>query len=156
MYAALDDGHDRSDMVQNRRSEMEDAADSDMPDLIYGDDFLPSRSVTTDRGVGTGTPTARGHHRGVARIVRGIEDLDKVSPGDVLVIPFSDVGWTPLFARAGAVVAESGGMLSHSSIIAREYGLPCVVSVEGALGIPDGGTIAVDGYRGTIILEQQE
>jgi pyruvate,water dikinase len=156
VYAALDDGHDRSDMVQNRRSEMEDAADYDMPDLIYGDDFVPSRSVTSDRGVWTGTPTARGHHRGVARIVRGIEDLDKVSPGDVLVIPFSDVGWTPLFARAGAVVAESGGMLSHSSIIAREYGLPCVVSVEGALGIPDGGTIAVDGYRGTITLEEQE
>ena len=90
-----------------------------------------------------------------ARIVRGIDHLDKVSSDDVLVIPFSDVGWTPLFAQAGAVVTESGGMLSHSSIVAREYGLPCVVSVKGAMRIPDGATITVDGCRGTITLEDQ-
>ena len=53
--------------------------------------------------------------------------------GDVLVIPLSDVGWTPLFAQAGAAVAESGGMLPHSSIVARTYGLPRVVSVAGNL-----------------------
>lgn len=155
VYATLDDGQDRSDVVWKRRSEMEDAVEYDMPDLIYGDDFVPSRGVAPDRGVWIGTPTARGHHRGAARIVRGIDDLDKVSSGDVLVIPFSDVGWTPLFAQAGAVVAESGGMLSHSSIVAREYGLPCVVSVEGAMRIPDGATITVDGYRGTVTLEDQ-
>ncbi len=155
VYATLDDGRDRSDVVWKRRCEMEDAVEYDMPDLVYGDDFVPSRGVAPERGVWTGTPTARGHHRGAARIVRGIDDLDKVSAGDVLVIPFSDVGWTPLFAQAGAVVAESGGMLSHSSIVAREYGLPCVVSVEGAMRIPDGATITVDGYRGTITREDQ-
>ncbi len=155
VYATLDDGQDRSHVVRKRRSEMEDAVEYDMPDLIYGDDFVPSRGVAPDRGVWTGTPTARGHHRGAARIVRGIDHLGKVSSGDVLVIPFSDVGWTPLFAQAGAVVAESGGMLSHSSIVAREYGLPCVVSVEGAMRIPDGATITVDGYRGTITLEDE-
>ena len=155
VYAALDDAQDRSTIVRERRSEMEEAADYDMPDLVYGDDFVPSRGVAADQDVWTGTPTARGHHRGAARIVGGIDDLDKVSSGDVLVIPFSDVGWTPLFAQAGAVVAESGGMLSHSSIVAREYGLPCVVSVEGAMRIPDGATVTVDGYRGTITLEDR-
>ena len=155
VYAALDDGQDRSAIVRERRSEMEEAADYDMPDLVYGHDFVPSRGVAADQDVWTGTPTARGHHRGAARIVGGIDDLDRVSSGDVLVIPFSDVGWTPLFAQAGAVVAESGGMLSHSSIVAREYGLPCVVSVEGAMRIPDGATVTVDGYRGTITLEDR-
>ena len=76
--------------------------------------------------------------------------------GDVLVIPFSDVGLTPLFARAGAVVAESGGILSHSSIIAREYGIPAVVSVPGACGLEDGTMMAVDGYTGDMqILDAQ-
>ena len=68
-------------------------------------------------------------------------------------MPYSDVGWTPLFARAGAVVAEAGGMLSHSSIVAREYRIPCVVSVGGAMRLPDGATVTVDGYAGTIVVE---
>jgi pyruvate,water dikinase len=70
----------------------------------------------------------------------------------VLVIPYSDVGWTPLFTKAGAVIAESGGMLSHSSIIAREYGIPAVVSVPSACQIAEETLVTVDGYRGRVIL----
>jgi pyruvate,water dikinase len=62
------------------------------------------------------------------------------------------VSWTPLFARAGAVVAESGGMLSHSSIVAREYQIPAVVSVEGAVNLPDGVLVSVDGFSGEVIV----
>jgi pyruvate,water dikinase len=101
-----------------------------------------------------GTPTSPGYYTGPACLVRGIEDFEKVKPGDVLVIPFSDVGWTPLFARAGAVIAESGGILSHSSIIAREYGIPAVVSVPDAMKLRDNQTITVDGYKGEIILSE--
>ena len=61
-----------------------------------------------------------------------------MAPGDVLVVPHSDVAWTPLFGRAGAVIAGSGGMLSHSSIVARERGIPCVVSLPDALRLADG------------------
>jgi pyruvate,water dikinase len=74
--------------------------------------------------------------------------------GDVLVIPYSDVGWTPLFAKAGAVVAESGGILSHSSIVAREYNIPAVVSVSGACRLLDDTVVTVDGYRGEVILHE--
>lgn len=70
----------------------------------------------------------------------------------MLVIPCSDVGWTPLFTRAGTVIAESGGIPSHSSIIAREYGMPAVVSVPGACQIPDGTPVTVDGQRGEIVV----
>ena len=87
-------------------------------------------------------------------MVRGIADFNRVEEGDIIVIPFSDVGWTPLFAKAGAVVAESGGMLSHSSIVSREYGIPCVVSVGGAMSIPDGSMAVVDGYRGIVTLQE--
>jgi len=69
------------------------------------------------------------------------------------VIPFSDVAWTPLFARAAGVVAESGGILSHSTIVAREYGIPCAVSVSDACSeIPDGATIVVDGTAGSVVV----
>jgi len=64
------------------------------------------------------------------------------------------VGWTPLFTRAAGIVAEAGGMLSHSSIVAREYGIPCVVSVTDAtVAIPDGATLIVDGVSGLVLVE---
>ena len=84
--------------------------------------------------------------------MQGLSDFEHLCIGDVLIIPFSDVGWTPLFARAGAVVAESGGILSHSSIVAREYRIPAVVSVSGACRIPDGAMVTVNGYTGDIMV----
>jgi phosphohistidine swiveling domain-containing protein len=138
-----------------RHAEMVAAEDLELPETIIGEDFVPrvraSAAVATIRGVGS----ARGTHRGIARVVRSLAGWDRVEPGDVLIIPFSDVAWTPLFARAGAVVAESGGMLSHSSIVAREHGIPCVVSAAGALAIPDGSLVHVDGYNGIVTIEQR-
>jgi pyruvate,water dikinase len=144
---------DRSDIVSGRRAEMEALRDASMPELVFGDDFVPSPGASDGRRMWSGKATARGHHRGPARVVEGLSDFDRVRDGDVLVIPYSDVGWTPLFAKAGAVVAEAGGMLSHSSIVAREYGIPCVVSVTGALEIPDGAIVVVDGYTGIVDVE---
>lgn len=141
-----------AERVVARRKEIESVADLEMPDVIYGDDFIPRPTDDTATSAWNGTPTARGHHRGRVCVVTGISDFDKVRPGDVLAIPYSDVGWTPLFAKAGAVVAEAGGMLSHSSIVAREYGIPCVVSVAGATRMPEGAIVTVDGYRGVITL----
>ncbi len=82
--------------------------------------------------------------------MRSREDFERVQKGDVIAIPYSDVAWTPLFARAGAVVAEAGGMLSHSSIVAREYGIPCVVSVSDACSLPENSLVYVDGYQGEV------
>ncbi len=144
---------DQRGRVQSRKAEIETAELLDMPETIIGDDFIPVRRQLDSTGTLTGVPTARGRYRGTVRLVNAIDDFDRVAAGDVVAIPFSDVGWTPLFARAGAVVAEAGGMLSHSSIVAREYGIPCVVSVRGALQIPDGATVVVDGYEGTVRID---
>ncbi len=141
-----------AELAASRKAEIESVRDVVMPEVVYGDDFVPSRAPADATEV-TGIPTSRGHHRGTLRLVRDTGDFSKVQPGDVIAIPFSDVGWTPLFARAGAVVAEAGGMLSHSSIVAREYRIPCVVSVAGALQLPDGATVTVDGYAGTVVVE---
>jgi len=123
-----------------------------MPDVIYGDHFTPAVAASPG-GILQGVATSRGRYRGAIRVVNGLADFDKVQDGDVLAIPYSDVGWTPLFGRAGAVVAEAGGMLSHSSIVAREYGIPCVVSVPGATRLEDGSIVTVDGYQGVVVVE---
>ena len=75
-----------------------------------------------------------------------------LGPDDVLVLMAADVTWTPLLLRAGAVVTETGGMLSHASIVAREFGLPCVACVEGATAIPEGALVSVDGAAGEVIV----
>jgi len=73
--------------------------------------------------------------------------------GDVLVTVTTTPAWTPLFAMASAIVTDLGGPLSHSSIVAREYGIPAVVATGiGTRRIQDGQTITVDGSAGTVIL----
>ena len=72
---------------------------------------------------------------------------------DILIVPFTDVSWTPLFAGIGGLIAETGGQLSHSAIIAREFGLPAVVNVKQATRlIREGQTVVVDGDRGCVFL----
>lgn len=144
-------------LVADRRAAVVAAEDLVVPDIVYGDAFVPRRREEVVRSTLTGHATARGSARGPARIVRGSADFGRVQRGDVLVIPFSDVGWTPLFSRAAGIVAEAGGMLSHSSIVAREYGIPCVVSVADAtVVIPDGATLLIDGASGVVLVEDPE
>ena len=79
-------------------------------------------------------------------------EFEQLQQGGVLVIPCPDVSLTPLFSKAGAVVAESGGILSHSSIVAREHNLPAVVSVTGACQLlTNGMTVLIDGYEGEVL-----
>jgi len=124
--------------------------DVPLPPVIYGDDPPPVAAATAEKLIGI--PTSLGHYTGRVAVVQGIQDFAKVQAGDVLVIPYSDVGWTPLFARAGAVVAESGGLLSHSSIVAREYNIPAVVSAEGATRLPDRTLVTVNGHTGEVLI----
>jgi pyruvate,water dikinase len=141
-------------LVALRRAEIAAAVDLVVPEIVYGDAFVPIRRGEVARATLAGIPTSRGSVRGPARVVRGTADFGRVGAGDVIVIPYSDVAWTPLFARAAGVVAESGDILSHSSIVAREYGIPCVVSVADACNrIPDGAEVVVDGVAGTVLVE---
>lgn len=145
---------DARGLVAGRRAEIAAAADLAVPEVVYGDAFVPVRRDDAARATLAGIPTSRGSARGTARVVRGTADFGRVEPGDVIVIPYSDVAWSPLFARAAGVVAESGGILSHSSIVAREYGIPCVASVADACRrIPDGAAVVVDGVAGTVRVE---
>jgi pyruvate,water dikinase len=141
-----------ADKITQRKAEIEQYEHIMLPDTIYGDDQPPVK-IGTDRRM-KGIPTSKGLFKGQVRVIRGVNDFQRLREGDVLVIPYSDVGWTPLFTKAGAIIAEAGGFLSHSSIIAREYEIPAVVSVQGACKLKDGTLVTVDGYQGDITLHQ--
>jgi len=137
-------------LAEGRSREMTRLEGVVLPSVIYGEEPPPVSQGTMD--VMEGTPSSGGYYRGKARVVRGLTEMRRLEEGEVLVIPYSDVGWTPFFHLAGAVVSESGGMLSHSSIIAREYGIPAVVSVPGAMRLVDGTILDIDGYRGRVMV----
>lgn len=100
-----------------------------------------------------GAACSHGRARGPARVLRRIEEAGRLRPGDVLVAPFTDPGWTTLFPHLVAVVTETGGLLSHAAVIARECGIPAVLAVPGATRlIPDGAVVEVDGAAGTVTL----
>ncbi len=100
-----------------------------------------------------GTAGAHGRATGRARVVRDPREGAALQPGEILVAPYTDVGWTPLFLVAAAVVTDLGGPLSHSCVVAREYGIPAVVSVHRATRrIRTGDRITVDGDRGLVVL----
>jgi rifampicin phosphotransferase len=103
----------------------------------------------TIRGVGA----SQGRITAPANVLRGSEDFGRMRPGEVLVAGITTPAWTPLFAVASAVVTDVGGPLSHSSIVAREYGIPAVLGTGVATRrIRTGQTIQVDGDAGTVTL----
>ncbi len=139
---------DYAAVIAERRREMETYRSVTVPPIIVGDQPPPIGQAAAD--ILHGTPTSRGRYTGRVRVVCGLQDFGKLQDGEVLVIPYSDAGWTPLFSKAGAVIAESGGILSHSSIVAREYNIPAVVSVPDACSLAIGTRVTVDGYSGEI------
>ena len=98
-----------------------------------------------------GAAGSRGFARGTARVIKTIADAHRLRPGDILVAETTAPPWTPLFATAGAIVADTGGVLSHAAVVAREYGVPAVVGTGFASkAIADGQTIEVDGDAGIV------
>jgi pyruvate,water dikinase len=98
-----------------------------------------------------GTPGSPGVAEGVVRVVREAAEFGRLQPGEVLVAPYTNPAWTPLFQQAVAVVVDSGGAMSHAAIVAREYGIPAVMGTgDGTRRLVDGTRVRVDGTRGLV------
>ena len=112
----------------------------------------PAEAPTAQRLL-KGLPVSAGVAEGPARVLLRADGPQKLLPGEILVAPYTDPGWTPHFLPAAGLVADMGGLLSHGSVVAREYGLPAVVNVGPATRIiRDGQRIRVDGDRGEVQL----
>ncbi|HEY9290456.1 MAG TPA: PEP/pyruvate-binding domain-containing protein [Microlunatus sp.] len=99
----------------------------------------------------TGTPASSGRAGGTVRIIRDSNDFGSLRSGEVLVCPYTNPSWTPLFQRASAVVVDTGGPGSHAAIVAREYGIPAVMgTVDGTSRLADGQQVTVDGDHGRV------
>ncbi|WP_235029996.1 PEP/pyruvate-binding domain-containing protein [Nonomuraea solani] len=152
--AALGGGGDLRDSVARRREAYQrERRRRHVPRVLLSDGTEPETlgESATD-GALTGTAASAGTVTGVARVV-----LDPVGahlePGEILVCPSTDPGWTPLFLTAGGLVMEMGGAMSHGAVVAREYGIPAVVGVPDATHrITSGQEITVNGAAGTVEL----
>jgi pyruvate,water dikinase len=144
------------EMVAARRAAMADDAKVVPPDTICGEYLATAPPEVAEgqrylAGIGSSPGTAQGYARIVRRPDQAPTDLGR---RDILVVPFTDASWTPLFFDLGGIVAETGGQLSHTSIIAREYGLPAVVSIRHATRlIQEGQALTIDGGRGRVYLD---
>ncbi|MFC5823563.1 PEP/pyruvate-binding domain-containing protein [Nonomuraea insulae] len=111
----------------------------------------PSGAADAPAATLTGTPGSHGTVTGTARIVRGPGDFARVRPGDILICPFTDPAWTPLLRIAAGVVTETGGVLCHAAIVAREQAIPAVLGIPNATSrLHDGTLITIDGTTGTV------
>jgi pyruvate,water dikinase len=144
---------DPRDVVLARRAEHERNAALDPPAIVFGrfePERCPPEVVDAKASLLRGIGVSAGVARGAARVILHAGE-EHVRPGEVLVAPFTDPGWTPYFVNAAAIVMDQGGLLSHGSIVAREYGIPCVVNVGPATRIlRTGQFVEVDGGRGEV------
>ena len=159
--AAIVDGESRHDLVERRREEHAINERRTPPEFVgkvpdkpsQGDRFdaPPVISTEADRLVGKGA--SAGVARGPARVTLTQDDFNRIQPGDIVVCPSSNPSWVPVFAIAGGLVTNTGGVLSHAAVVAREFGLPAVVGTgDATTKIPDGRLVEIDGTAGTVRL----
>ncbi len=161
---ARGDLSDRREVVVDRRASLArakatippEAIGSALPpeaasDILVSKFFGLGQDLPSDARVIRGIASSAGTATGTVKVVRTLDEAGKLEPGDVMVCHMTMPAWTPLFGTVSAVVADSGGVLSHCSIVAREYGIPCVTATRvGTRLLKDGQTVTVDGARGIV------
>jgi pyruvate,water dikinase len=151
-------GTDMRSIVQERHIMYEQELNRrHIPRVLLSDGTEPEASkaiAQTKEGALTGTPASAGSITGKARVI--LDPMNAhLEPGEILVAPSTDPGWTPLFLTAGGLVMEMGGSISHGAVVAREYGIPAVVGVlDATKRIITGQDITVDGSHGIVSIEK--
>ena len=140
--------------IESRRREYEKNLKLNPPRVVNGrfDPNAPAWPVANaDAKLLEGIAVSPGIVTGPARVILRADDHEQVLPGEILIAPFTDPAWSPYFITAAGLVVEQGGILSHGSIVAREYGLPAVTNVLSAARIiRTGDLVQVDGNRGCV------
>jgi pyruvate,water dikinase len=153
----LASGAELGEKIAGRKAEFHHNVTMMPPPVVVGEldpRTAPSVNEVAATRVLHGLAASAGVARGPARVVLHPHDGSRIEPGEILVAPHTDPGWTPYFLSAAGIVMDVGGMLSHGTIVAREYGIPAVVNVGSATRtIKTGQIVTVDGNRGVVTIE---
>ncbi len=141
-------------LVARRRSQLEQDRQHDpIPPLVYGN-APPPRERAPERApdkVLQGIGASSGQVQGRVKVLRNLQAVPEIDRETILVVPYTDSGWAPVLARAGGLIAEVGGRLSHGAIVAREYGIPAVMDIHNAtVLLQDGQLVQIDGSLGIV------
>jgi len=149
-------GEDVRELVASRRLTFErERTRRHIPRVLLSDGTDAEVALVSAGDGLRGSPASPGVATGIARVILSPHGA-RLEPGEILVAPSTDPGWTPLFLTAGALVMEMGGMMSHGAVVAREYGIPAVVGVARATEeIETGQRVTVDGSAGTIVIDAE-
>ncbi len=147
-----------NELSQQRKFQwLEDGKIKQIPYLIYGN--APSINLTSNYqpissdSRFTGIPASAGIIEGKIKVIRSLTEINniQIDRHTIIVVPYTDSGWSPILAQAGGLIAEVGGQLSHGAIIAREYGIPAVMDIHHATDIfQDNQQVRIDGQKGTV------
>jgi len=144
------------ELVEFRRSQFaQDSEITQVPFVVYGNTpphpLAPSALYSDQILQGIGA--SQGQVEGRVKVLRNLQEVPEINRDTILVVPYTDSGWAPLLLRAGGLIAEAGGRLSHGAIVAREYGIPAIMDVRGATWLlQDGQRVRIDGSRGIVEL----
>ena len=176
---ALTNGGDQHATVTEREASVQAAAQASPPGAVgtpppppqpggFVDPFMdalvtrllgikPPAEGEVDPDVIDGVAGSPGIYRGIARVVKSLDEAGDLEDGEIMVCEMTLPPWVPMFSIAGAVVSDVGGVMSHCAIVAREFGIPAVVgTVDGTTRIRTGQTITVDGIKGDVYLDGRE
>jgi pyruvate,water dikinase len=142
-------------LIEKRRSQLSQHQELEtVPFVVYGNEppiaILKTASLQPTellQGIGASAGKAEGR----VKVLRNLQAVPEINRETILVVPYTDSGWAPLLARAGGLIAEVGGRLSHGAIVAREYGIPAIMDVQDATRLlKDGQLVRIDGQLGTV------
>ena len=143
--------------IRGRFDPLQWAADPNRRLDVYDPHAPASPAAPSTNNVIKGHPGSAGRVEGVVRRINSPDEGDQLQPGEILVTSTTNVGWTPLFPRAAAVVTDIGGSLSHAAIVARELGIPAVVGCgDATIRLRTGDRVRVDGSAGVVTLSKSE
>jgi len=140
-------------LMEQRRTEYQRYENITPPKFLEGDreynDPYPPSAKTYK-----GLPASQGVLTGPVRVLKSIKEIWRVRTGEILVVPRTDPGWTPVFSKIGGLITETGGVLSHGAVVSREYGVPAVTNISNACRIfQTGQIVTINGANGSVSMD---
>ncbi|MBD3158181.1 MAG: hypothetical protein GF309_05270 [Candidatus Lokiarchaeota archaeon] len=143
-----------AETIEERFHEFKSYEDTTPPKFLKGNrEYNDAVFCISEGGILTGIPASHGRVSGPVRVLETVNQVPQVRQGEILIVPRTDPGWTPVFSKIAGVVTETGGLLSHGAVVSREFGIPAVTNISRACKlVTTGQMVTIDGYKGEVII----